>query len=343
MSISSKSAGEAAKRAAASSPSPAKASSKTTVASTSSKVVGKSESPKTEDPLEPPSQPQTVGTLSRDVLGTKSDKEASSVLVAEQSDVARTLTIGGETSNSLSALEQQDGAIEGAQAKEVPTTAPLELRQGELLSNGSRGAKIEQIQDLLNQQGAQLDTDGIFGPLTEAAVRNFQQENNLRVDGIVGPETQAALNRSAGIETPPQQAAPAQQVMLPVAGLATPGEVREIGPPTGELVDVGGGKLLDSSVAGNYLAMVEAARRDGIELGISSAYRSRAEQERLYAAYLAGTGNLAARPGTSNHEFGQAIDFRGTPGAFDWLVENAERFGLRNLPGEPWHYSPNGR
>ena len=42
-------------------------------------------------------------------------------------------------------------------------------------------------------------------------------------------------------------------------------------------------------------------------------------------------------------ESGQAIDFGNTPGAYDWLAKNAGRFGLKNLPGEPWHYSPNGR
>jgi hypothetical protein len=115
-----------------------------------------------------------------------------------------------------------------------------------------------------------------------------------------------------------------------------------IGAPTGQLVERPGGRL-DSSIVANFDAMVAAAKKDGIPLQISSAHRSRAEQERLYAAYKNGTGNLAARPGTSNHEKGQAIDFKNTPGAHAWLARNAERFGFKNLPGEPWHYSPNGR
>lgn len=115
-----------------------------------------------------------------------------------------------------------------------------------------------------------------------------------------------------------------------------------IGAPTGQLVERPGGRL-DSSIVANFDAMVAAAKKDGIQLQISSAHRSRAEQERLYAAYKNGTGNLAARPGTSNHEKGQAVDFKNTPGAHAWLARNAERFGFKNLPGEPWHYSPNGR
>jgi|TARA_Y100000114_G_scaffold126785_1_gene123285 hypothetical protein len=115
------------------------------------------------------------------------------------------------------------------------------------------------------------------------------------------------------------------------------------GPATGNLVDLGGGKKVDASIAGNVQAMIQAARREGVDLKISSAYRSRQQQEALYQKYLNGTGNLAAKPGTSNHESGLAIDFSNTPGAYAWLKANAGRFGLKNLPSEPWHYSTNGR
>lgn len=110
---------------------------------------------------------------------------------------------------------------------------------------------------------------------------------------------------------------------------------------TGKIVNVPGGKV-DSSIAGAVKAMMAAAKKDGVTLGIESSFRSRAEQEKLYAAYKNGTGNLAAKPGTSNHESGLAIDFKNTPGAYDWLAKNAGKFGLKNLHGEPWHYSPSG-
>lgn len=120
------------------------------------------------------------------------------------------------------------------------------------------------------------------------------------------------------------------------------GPVSDVGPKTGQLVDVPGGKV-DASIADNVKKMLNDAKKEGVDLQISSSYRSREEQERLYQAYLNGTGNLAAKPGSSNHESGLAIDFKNTSGAYDWLKKNAGRYGLKNLPSEPWHYSTNGK
>lgn len=103
------------------------------------------------------------------------------------------------------------------------------------------------------------------------------------------------------------------------------------------------GKQIGAKIAQQFDSMVAAAKQDGVNLTISSGFRSRAEQERLYAAYKNGTGNLAAKPGTSNHESGEAIDFGGGQAAYDWLRKNAARFGFYNkIASEPWHYSLTG-
>lgn len=52
------------------------------------------------------------------------------------------------------------------------------------LKKGSKGADVVTLQKKLN-----LQPDGIFGPLTEEAVEEFQKNNGLTVDGIVGPKT----------------------------------------------------------------------------------------------------------------------------------------------------------
>ncbi|MCL2373302.1 MAG: peptidoglycan-binding protein [Defluviitaleaceae bacterium] len=81
---------------------------------------------------------------------------------------------------------------------------------GTLIRVGARGDHVRQIQTCLNRTiNAGLTTDGAFGPLTQAAVINYQRANGLNPDGIVGPLTWNNLrNRCGGatsrsIPTPP--------------------------------------------------------------------------------------------------------------------------------------------
>lgn len=64
-----------------------------------------------------------------------------------------------------------------------------------VLRSGMEGTDVAVLQHILAKKGFydHREVDGIFGPLTERAVRNFQEENQLHVDGLVGPETVAAL------------------------------------------------------------------------------------------------------------------------------------------------------
>ena len=65
-----------------------------------------------------------------------------------------------------------------------------------LLKKGSRGNDVRTLQKLLN-----LQPDGIFGILTEEAVKDFQRENGLKVDGIVGDATWARLTDASTLKT----------------------------------------------------------------------------------------------------------------------------------------------
>lgn len=74
------------------------------------------------------------------------------------------------------------------------------------------------------------------------------------------------------------------------------------------------------------------------------------ETEAIYLVPPAQCSPPTAKPGTSNHEVGLAVDFthdgaaistRNSP-AFRWLAENAAQFGFFNLPSEPWHWSTTG-
>ncbi len=51
-------------------------------------------------------------------------------------------------------------------------------------------SEVKAIQFLLRFRGFyKAQPDGIFGPQTVAAVKNFQRAKGLKVDGVVGPET----------------------------------------------------------------------------------------------------------------------------------------------------------
>jgi peptidoglycan hydrolase-like protein with peptidoglycan-binding domain len=62
-----------------------------------------------------------------------------------------------------------------------------------VLRLGSNGGEVKILQVGLNAKGYGLVSDGVFGPATDRAVRQFQSNSGLQADGIVGPRTWAAL------------------------------------------------------------------------------------------------------------------------------------------------------
>jgi hypothetical protein len=58
---------------------------------------------------------------------------------------------------------------------------------------GSRGELVTELQEALVALGYPMDTDGIYGPGTAAAVKRFQADHGLAADGIAGERTQAAI------------------------------------------------------------------------------------------------------------------------------------------------------
>ena len=118
------------------------------------------------------------------------------------------------------------------------------------------------------------------------------------------------------------------------------------------------GITVHSSIAGQLESLLAAAEADGIHFG-GGGYRDPQDQWRLRRAHCPDPANSppsscrppTARPGQSMHEQGLAVDFtyngsiissRSNPG-YQWLAANAGRFGFRNLPSEPWHWSTNGQ
>jgi peptidoglycan hydrolase-like protein with peptidoglycan-binding domain len=80
------------------------------------------------------------------------------------------------------------------------TTSPSPTAEGDatipgwpILQLGSEGPEVFALQYLLRHHGQDIPADGLFGPVTEQAVRDFQSQNGLGVDGQVGGQTWPAL------------------------------------------------------------------------------------------------------------------------------------------------------
>jgi len=88
--------------------------------------------------------------------------------------------------------------------------------------------------------------------------------------------------------------------------------------------------------------VARAARRCGERWHVNSGYRSFEEQAALYDKYINHGGALAAKPGTSRHNWGRAMDVSapdGRPVGESPRRRGAlARFGLcLPVPGEKWH------
>ncbi|WP_328873037.1 peptidoglycan-binding protein [Streptomyces sp. NBC_00287] len=63
-----------------------------------------------------------------------------------------------------------------------------------ILAYGQAGPEVAEAQCLLRRAGFPTgEIDGIYGPLTQGAVKRLQQRDGLVVDGIIGPHTWKAL------------------------------------------------------------------------------------------------------------------------------------------------------
>ena len=181
-------------------------------------------------------------------------------------------------------------------------------------------------------------------------------ERQRRAEEAAARAAAAAADRPA---PPVSDSPPRIPTMAPPASVVTsaPGGLATVTCPHGGSVTVAG------SIAGNVQALLNAAANDGVSLCAVSGWRSPQKQIELRRAHC-GSSNYAiyympssrcspptARPGSSMHERGLAIDFSCNGGGairrgnscWNWLAAHANDYGLYNLPSEPWHWSTSGR
>ena len=118
--------------------------------------------------------------------------------------------------------------------------------------------------------------------------------------------------------------------------------------PDAALTAIPGGRLRKGATARSWLAMrYYIGKKTGVWLrptGPYASYRPLWKQHEFYADYLAGRGPLAARPGTSNHGLGLAVDIptermqaavRRYGHLFGWGIKGGKL--ASDAPSEAWH------
>jgi soluble lytic murein transglycosylase-like protein len=165
-----------------------------------------------------------------------------------------------------------------------------------------------------------------FAP-TQVSVR-LRRTARLRMPSFGG-------RRSAGVRV----AAKATAAIAPLAGAGSLVPALGGGGYSGPFA-MRQGKPMRPDTAAAFDQLAAAARKAGIVLSVTSAFRSDAEQAKLFAAHP--DPKWVARPGQSLHRNGTELDL-GPPSAYAWLAANAPRFGfVKRYSWEPWHFGFSG-
>lgn len=157
---------------------------------------------------------------------------------------------GSITENSVKAFQrdsrlQADGVVGSATAARLfpgsrfGSVLPISSQTSSTLRQGSRGLEVTQLQQRLRNLGYfDQQPTGIFGTITENAVRAFQRDYRLPADGIVGSITQATLLRISTNE--PIAVLPPSQIpvtsTVPVSSFSTSSFPQVFGNPLREPV-----------------------------------------------------------------------------------------------------------
>jgi hypothetical protein len=255
--------------------------------------------------------------------------------------------------------DERASAAEDAAADAAVALDDLESAQSQ------QALFIAQVQERLDRNLSESAALAEIDPELAAQIRSRESEIAGRIQEIRDADAMAeALEvlRLAQEEADRRAREEAERLAQEAAESGT----GDIGGPSGSLVTVpcpaGGSITVDSAMGPGLEAMLAAASADGITL-CGGGYRDPSEQIALreancgtsyYAIYEMPSSQCSpptARPGTSNHEQGLAVDFTCNGGGaipsqsspcFQWLDANAADYGFYNLPSEPWHWSNDG-
>lgn len=200
---------------------------------------------------------------------------------------------------------------------------------------GERSDAVRRTEKMLKKLGLNPGAvDGVYTERTQRAVDRFRRREDL---GSVGGGVSARVLKKLRAEVANDGLGPARTVTGYTNGV----------PKKIKVVKVEG-YLVELRTAKAYLKMKKAAKRDGVHLQLNSGWRSMEKQRYLYNGWvnrLPGF-NPAAPPGYSNHQNGLALDLntqgvsqsQGTGRVYNWLANNAHRFGFGRIALEHWHW-----
>ncbi|MGH9210327.1 MAG: D-alanyl-D-alanine carboxypeptidase family protein [Acidimicrobiales bacterium] len=208
--------------------------------------------------------------------------------------------------------------------------------------------------EALTRVQAARDQQAVVAAEADAALdhRLTEAANLAAIDEELSRQIAEEAAEQARLQAEAAEAAAA--AARPAAGTVTPG-------PNG-LATVschGGGSItVADTLASNLQALLDAAAGSGLQL-CGGGYRDSQRQVELrkqncgtshYAIYQMPASQCSpptARPGSSQHERGLAIDFANcstrSTACYQWLAGNAANYGLHNLPSEAWHWSTTGK
>jgi murein DD-endopeptidase MepM/ murein hydrolase activator NlpD len=93
-----------------------------------------------------------------------------------------------EKTNAVNPLLYIEEEVGDESSKEDIIGVSIVPYPGFYIRKGSKGIDVQRI-----QRAVKVKPDGIFGPITERAVRAYQKRHGLQVDGIVGPKTWSVM------------------------------------------------------------------------------------------------------------------------------------------------------
>ncbi|MGB3411548.1 MAG: M15 family metallopeptidase [Microthrixaceae bacterium] len=254
-----------------------------------------------------------------------------------------------EAADKASAAHAALGDLDGIRQEQSDLAASLDERLERALSEAASLEAIDkQVADELAAQELELRKSAALP--TASLVSDTTPRSSPTVNSAAVPVTNSPTTTRPKSPPTTRPKAPTTTVPPPPSGLVGWDDVTKVG-----------SFWVHKSIASNVRGLLDAATSAGFSLS-GGGYRDSASQiatrrancgPTYYDIYVKPSGQCTpptAIPGRSMHEQGKALDIqssgslitsRSNP-AFIWLSKNAARFGLYNLPSEPWHWSTNG-